>query len=140
MLKVSINVPPYPPAIEAVAEGLVRLNVELMRFADERGVELPPLYDTDIVYRREPRGREWWQSTADVLGVVAKRSGDCEDLAAWRAAELRYFDGEPARVAIVTTRRGSFHAVVERADGSIEDPSRVLHYLERARLQAARTE
>jgi hypothetical protein len=126
-LHVRINVPAFPSAIEAVAEGLVLLNMALMEYADERGVELPPLYETNVRYQREPRGREWWESAVDVLGVVADRSGDCEDLAAFRAAELRYYEGEDAaRVRIVRTRRGSFHAVVERADGSIEDPSRVL--------------
>lgn len=132
-LHVRINVPPFPAAIEAVAEGLVLLNMVLMEHADERGVELPPLYSTDVRYRREPKGREWWESAADVLGVVTKRTGDCEDLAAFRAAELRYYEGEDAYVRIVPTSRGSFHAVVERGDGSLEDPSRILVEQERAK-------
>ena len=132
-LHVRINVPPIPEAIEAVAEGLVRLNVALMRFADEKGVELPPLYESGITYRREPRGREWWESAEDVAALATKRSGDCEDLASYRAAELRYWDGELARVAILRTKRGTFHAVVEREDGTLEDPSRILHEQELAR-------
>ncbi len=132
-LQVRIHVPPIPEAIEAVAEGLVRLNVALMRFADERGIELPPLYESGITYRREPRGREWWQSADDVRGLATKRSGDCEDLAAYRAAELRYYEGELARVVIERTARGSFHAVVSREDGTIEDPSRILVEQEHAR-------
>lgn len=132
MLHVTMNVPPIPEAIEAVLEGVVRLNIALMRFADERGVELPPLYSSGVRYRREPRGREWWQSAPDVLAVATRRSGDCEDLAAYRAAELRYWDGELARVVILRTARGSFHAVVEREDGTLEDPSRVLVDIERA--------
>ncbi len=132
-LHVRINVPPIPEAIEAVAEGLVRLNVALMRYADERGVALPPLYESGIVYRREPRGREWWESAEDVAALANKRSGDCEDLASYRAAELRYWDGEVARVAILRTARGTFHAVVEREDGTLEDPSRILHEQERKR-------
>ncbi len=132
-LQVRIHVPPIPEAIEAVAEGLVRLNVALMRFADERGVQLPPLYESGITYRREPRGREWWESAEDVAALANKRSGDCEDLAAYRAAELRYWDGEMARVVIRRTARGTFHAVVERGDGSIEDPSRILVEKEEAR-------
>lgn len=132
-LHVRINVPPVPACIEAMAEGLVRLNVELMRIADERGVELPPLYESGIVYRREAPGREWWESSLDMLGMAKVREGDCEDLANYRAAELRYFDGEQARTVIKRTERGSFHAVVERADGSIEDPSRICIMLERER-------
>lgn len=134
MLQVRIQVPPIIPALEGVAEGLVRLNEALFAYADERGVESPSLYESGIVYRREPRGREWWESAADALGVASNRSGDCEDLAAYRAAELRYFEDEPgARVKIVRTRRGSFHAVVEREDGSIEDPSRIALRLEQER-------
>lgn len=132
-LHVRIDVPPIPEAIEAVAEGLTRLNVALMRFADERGVELPPLYGSGMVYRREPRGREWWENAEDVASLSTKRSGDCEDLAAYRAAELRYWDGELARVAILRTARGTFHAVVLREDGTLEDPSRILHDEECAR-------
>lgn len=132
MLHVRIAVPPIPEAIEAVAEGLVGLNCVLMGLAADRGVVVPPLYESGIVYRREPPGREWWESSLDILGVVQRRSGDCEDLAAYRAAELR-LEGEWARVVIERTSRGSFHAVVERADGTIEDPSRVLVDQERAR-------
>lgn len=137
-LHVRINVPPIPEAIEAVAEGLVRLNVALMRFGDERGVELPPLYDSGIVYRREPRGREWWETADDVAALATKRSGDCEDLAAYRAAELRYWDGELARVVIIRTRRRTFHAIVEREDGTLEDPSRILVEQEMERKGRAR--
>lgn len=124
-LHVRIECPPIPGAIEALAEGLVRLNVALMEHAAERGVEAPYLYDTDVRYRREKRGEEWWETADDILGVIKKGSGDCEDLAAYHAAWLRAFDGELARVKIIRTARGTFHAVVEREDGSIDDPSRV---------------
>jgi hypothetical protein len=132
-LHVRINVPAFPAAIEAVAEGLVLLNLVLMEYAADGGVELPPLYETNVRYRREPRGREWWENATDVLGVVSDRSGDCEDLSAFRAAELRFTGEDPdAFVRILRTKRGTFHAVVERGDGSIEDPSEILVYQERA--------
>lgn len=137
MLHVRVNVPPVPEAIEALAEGLVRLNVWYMETADEHDVQTPSLYACGVVYRREPMGREWWESAADALGVITHRSGDCEDLAAYRAAELRVFEGdEGARVRIVRTKRGSFHAIVQRGDGSFEDPSRICVALE-ARRKAA---
>lgn len=131
-LHVRLDVPPIPRLIEAAAEGLVLTNVELFQMAHERGVDLPPLYESGIVYRPEPSGREWWETAHDLLDVVPDRSGDCEDLAAYRAAELRFFDGENARVVIVRTPRGSFHAIVEREDGSLEDPSRVVIGIEAA--------
>jgi hypothetical protein len=133
MLHLRIDVPPVPEALEAVAEGLVLLNVWYLSHASDNGIELPELYGSGIVYRREPHGREWWESAADILGVVEDRSGDCEDLAAFRAAELRVYEDEDASVRVVRTSRGTFHAVVLRANGSIEDPSRKLVQLERAR-------
>ena len=133
VMHVRMRVPPVPAALEAVAEGLVRLNVWYMEHADSKGVDTPELYGGGITYRREPPGREWWESAADVLGVHTARSGDCEDLAAYRAAELRVFEGDPdARVVVVPTRRGKFHAIVEHGDGTREDPSRVLVAQERA--------
>jgi hypothetical protein len=145
-LRVRMNVPAVPEALEAAVEGVVRLNEWYMRTAWEAGVDTPDLYTSGIVYRREPRGREWWQSADETLalareagkdahGVVKERSGDCEDLAAYRAAELRtFFDDPYACVRIVRTRRGSFHAIVQRGDGEYEDPSRILLAQERARI------
>lgn len=139
-LHVRVDVPAHPQALEALAEGLVLLNVWMFEHADSvGGIEMPPLYSTGVVYRREPSGREWWQAVSDVLGVISKRSGDCEDLAAFRAAELRYYEGIDARVAVVQTKRGSYHAVVEYPDGTREDPSRVLAILERYRKQKKAT-
>lgn len=131
MLHVRINVPARPRALEALAEGLVRLNVWYITKAAERGVDLPALYDSGVVYRREPPGQEWWESAHDVLSFVTQRSGDCEDLAAYRAAELRYFEGVDAFVRVIRTKRGTFHAIVEYPDGTREDPSRELVNIER---------
>lgn len=136
MLHVRVNVPPVPDAIEALCEGLVRLNCWYMETADEHGVPTPRLYHPSckIVYRREPAGQEWWESAADALGVISERSGDCEDLANYRTAELRtFFDDPGARTRIVPTKRGTFHAIVQRGDGSFEDPSRICVRLEMMR-------
>lgn len=139
MLHVRVNVPPVPEAIEALCEGLVRLNCWYMEQADVAGQATPSLYGTwvhhghGVKYRREPPGREWWETAADVLGVITSMSGDCEDLANYRVAELRTFLDDPgARTRIVPTHRGTFHAVVQRGDGTFEDPSRILVALERA--------
>jgi bifunctional N-acetylglucosamine-1-phosphate-uridyltransferase/glucosamine-1-phosphate-acetyltransferase GlmU-like protein len=49
---------------------------------------------------------------------------DCEDLAIWTAAGLRETGEDPeAYVRIVRTGRGKLHAMVQRSDGSFEDPS-----------------
>jgi hypothetical protein len=133
MLHVRINVPPVPEALEALADGLVQLDEFYLRHALSRGLEMPPLYESGIVYRREPKGREWWESAADLHSLVTQRSGDCEDLAALRSAELRVFEDDYARVKVVRTSRGTFHAIVEHEDGELEDPSRILVILERRR-------
>jgi hypothetical protein len=56
---------------------------------------------------------------------MRRGGGDCEDLATWRAAELRAV-GEPARVIVYRSAPSVLHAVVRRGDGRIEDPSRRL--------------
>lgn len=122
-IRVEMELPASPAVLEAAMEGLVGANVEMMTHGRLGGVAFPPLYASGIVYRREPPGQEDWQ-TADRL--LENREGDCEDLAAYRTAELRR-DGElGARARVVPTQRGKFHAIVQREDGSMEDPSRNL--------------
>jgi hypothetical protein len=106
-------------AMREILEVLVRHDLAYLR--EHKGT--PPLYRAGIRYQRETGGREVWQ---DVPAILAARAGDCEDLAAWRAAELR-MAGEKARATIRRAarpegRRG-YHAIVVRADGSTEDPS-----------------
>lgn len=133
-LHVRIEVPPFPEAIEAVAEGVVLLNCVLFDSARERGVQMPSLYDTTVKYRREKPGEEFWESSRDVLGVANDGEGDCEDLANYMSAWYRVFTDEgDARTVILRTSRGTFHAVVMHADGVIEDPSRILVNQEKAR-------
>lgn len=111
------DIPPSPEVLEAFLEGMTALNTAIIRAEN-----LPSVYDV-ARYKREPRGREEWLHAAK---VAARGTGDCEDLAAYRAAELRVREGEPARVAVVRTGARTLHAVVERADGSIEDVARAL--------------
>lgn len=111
------QVPARAAAFNASLEGLTRLNEHILQ-----GAAMPPLYSAGVVYRKEPR--EVWRHAAD---VYAEGWGDCEDLAAWRAAELRT-TGQDPRAAVVTYKSGPkrYHAVVARGSGAIEDPSRVL--------------
>lgn len=117
-MRVTIDVPATRATFEALLDGLVAVNVELMRTRSQ----LPPLYASGVRYRRE-RGTERWQTCEQVFSA---RVGDCEDLAAWRVAELHQA-GEVDAVPIVTrTGRRLWHVRVRRADGTIEDPSRIL--------------
>ena len=91
------------------------------------------LYDSGIRYVEEPPGRDDWQDIAETL---ERQEGDCEDLACWRVAELRVRLGERAATHVVTVqdlpdpRTGdvvtTYHIAVRRADGRLEDPSRLL--------------
>lgn len=127
--RASIRIRPGRAALQAALLGLTALNRVVMR---ERHV--PPLYTTGVVWKREPRGREDWD-TADI--ALARGYSDCEDLAAWRAAELQEAGETEARAIVVPTGPGRWHAVVERGDGtrSIEDPSRITLALARRRMR-----
>jgi len=60
--------------------------------------------------------------------VLSRGWGDCDDLAPYRVAELQEA-GEKAKIRITWRRVGkrrTYHVLVRRADGRIEDPSRLL--------------
>lgn len=104
-----------------VLDGLTGLNRRILAVLRP---DIPPLYASGVRYRPEPPDREDWD-TADV--VHGRGWGDCEDLAAWRAAELQ-LDGEDARADCYVSRRRPdgrriWHAVVVRENGELEDPS-----------------
>lgn len=123
-MRVTIEVPNDPVLLEALLEALTGINATILSRASEvLSGDMPMLYDAGIRYQREPRHREEWQT---VLGNFKRGIGDCEDLATHRAAELRAYEGEPARAVVRRTGPRTLHAVVERADGTIEDPSKML--------------
>lgn len=117
MATASLRIPSRPAAFDAALEGLTRVNEVLLGARD-----FPPLYTSGVRYKTEPR--EVWRHVGDVL---AEKWGDCEDLAAWRAAELRV-SGEDTGASVTTYQSGPrrYHAVVRRGDGTLEDPSKML--------------
>jgi len=113
----TIHVPTSAAFYEAAIEGLTRLNVEMLSVAD-----FPPIYESGVGYRKE--AEDTWRHADDVF---CSGWGDCEDLAAWRAAELRVSGEDPAaRVYVYRSGPLRFHAVVARGSGRIEDPSLIL--------------
>jgi hypothetical protein len=89
---------------------------------------VPPLQDAidagQVKWTPEPKdqGFEGFDLPEDVM---ARGWGDCDDLAAWWAAELRESGDDPDAAPIVYQSKPSrWHAVVQRGDGSIDDPSR----------------
>ncbi len=93
--------------------------------------QTPGVYESNLVYEPEEIGRDDWR---DIPSVLDHKGGDCEDLACYRVAELRHRNGEAAEAYVTwklvkSKRYGTFtlyHIRVKRADGTIEDPSKVL--------------
>lgn len=113
-IDVRMTIGSSPAQVRAAVLGLAAVSLVQMR---ERS--LPPLYGGTIRYVREPVGRERWQ-TADE--TAARGEGDCEDLAAYRVAELRH-RGIDATILIRVVRPELWHVLVQWPDGRTEDPS-----------------
>lgn len=118
-MKVTSNISARPADLELALEGWIdRSRIELRGNPDWQA-----LYDSGVRYQREVGGREEWQTFGETRG---RRFGDCEDLTIARVAELRERHGERARPHVYRTRGSLLHAVVRRANGTLEDPSRIL--------------
>jgi hypothetical protein len=103
---------------EAALEGLSRVNEAIYR----QSPSLPEIHAAGVVYRRELG--EAWRHADD---VVTEGWGDCEDLAAARVGWLRAKRiDRSARVKVVRTGPKTTHAIVQRGNGKLEDPSRDL--------------
>lgn len=108
-----------PEQVRAAVTGLAAISVAQMIARN-----LPPLYGGTIRYEREPPGRERWQTALETAWL---RTGDCEDLAAYRLAELIRAGELSARIVVrVIVPNRLLHIQVQRANGMIEDPSKLL--------------
>ena len=106
-------------SIDAALEGLTRLNMVQLRAHGAQGRPVPPLMRAGVRWRRD-KGETW-----DTIDIVRQRGyGDCEDLAAWLAAELR-LKGIAAKAVVKRSRTPgvAWHAVVQLPSGAISDPS-----------------
>lgn len=104
----------------AEVAGMLR-GLQLASEAQLRARRFPPLYKSGVRYVGEPLGQENWQVPSVTLQL---RGGDCEDLAAWRAAELVVSGVDVhARAVVKCVRPGLMHCVVLRGNGVVEDPS-----------------
>lgn len=100
-------------------ESFVNINRIILRENN-----IPPLYKAGVVYRREERTEIW----KDASRVLRDGFGDCEDLSAWRVAELRN-NGKEATPYIryrMEEGRYIYHVMVMRHGEALEDPSRIL--------------
>ena len=109
-------------ALVHLLEALAAVNEAWLR----EHPQAPWLYESGIRYEEEPHGQDDWQ---DIPETIALRVGDCEDLGCWRIAELRTRGREYARPYVKRSLVGPrtvYHVAVRRADGELEDPSRIL--------------
>ena len=109
--------------VRPILEAAVQANQNLLR-----NLKVPPLYQCGVRYQNEPEGTN--EEFALIPVVLARKWGDCDDLAPWRCAELRE-QGENAKIRVswkVYKPSGFalYHVTVRRADGTIEDPSKIL--------------
>jgi hypothetical protein len=104
--------------------------VEALAGADERqlaeraaaGDPIPPIYRSGVTCGRGSESGE----IRDVLAILRDGTGDSDELAAWRAAELRHL-GVAAQVALEEVKPGGYwRALVLHPDGRLEDPTRFL--------------
>lgn len=114
-----------PPALTIMLDALVAWDSIVI--ARDR---LPDLYQSGMRYQREDYESVHPEDWRDPRAMMRAGGGDCEDLAAWRCADLLRA-GERARPVFVERPRLKgggrlFHILVQRADGSLEDPSRIL--------------
>jgi hypothetical protein len=109
---------------------LIRMLVKVLIVADRLHLQAhpttPKLYAAGIRYLREGPDSENYQNIPRTLEL---KTGDCEDLAAWRIAELQE-EGEDVHLVIreydEPQDETDYHLLVGRADGSVEDPSAIL--------------
>jgi hypothetical protein len=86
--------------------------------------ETPSIYHAGVRYIRENVRQERWASIPDVM---RRGGGDCEDLAAWLAAEKQFYGTHDALAFSTKMRPGLWHIRVKtQSTGAIEDPSRAL--------------
>lgn len=118
-----------PHEIHAMLMGLC-----MAAFAQMRTRRFPALYAAGVRYIPEPPGQEKWLLPSQVLQLGG---GDCEDLVAWRVAELRMM-GERATPALKTIKPGLMHCLVRRANRALECPSTRLGMHDGARVSGWR--
>jgi len=106
------------PVLDAALEATTRLDESLL---SSGSVPLFTRAQKRVRWKPEPPGQEHF----DHAGLVMERGhGDCDDLAPWHAASLRVTGEDPgARAVVKRSGPKMWHAIVQRSDGTFDDPS-----------------
>jgi hypothetical protein len=121
-MRIRISVPDElitDDVVAPVLEAVTRLNEKMIETGQSPTSH--ELVAAGAEWRPEPPGDEHF----DHGGTISSRGwGDCDDWAALHAATLRSTGEDPDATAhIVPSGPHTYHAIVQRSDGSIEDPS-----------------
>jgi hypothetical protein len=102
--------------LNVLVRALTALNVVYLR----EHPETPLLKESGVRYQTQPHGCERFLT---VPAVLAAGNGDCDQLAPWRAAELRVRHGIKALPEVRRMSKNLWHVFVRRPDGTAEDIS-----------------
>ncbi len=105
--------------INPILEGVTRLNEQMIRSGESPTATA--LVSAGAKWKPEPPGDECFDR-GDT--IAARGWGDCDDWAPLAAAEERITGRDPgARAIVIPSGPSTYHAVVQRSDGTIRDPS-----------------
>jgi hypothetical protein len=109
------------PVLDAALEASTRFQTEMVRNG-----EVPTFRkavgEGRVKWHPEPPGDERFDHARTVLG---RGWGDCDDLGPWHAASLRATGEDPgARAVVKRSGPRRWHVIVQRSDGSVQDPSK----------------
>jgi len=108
-----------PHVVNAALEAVTRLDESLIKAGQSPTSH--QLVTAGAVWKPEPPGDECFDNGAT---IAARGWGDCDDWAPLHAATLRTSGVDPgAKAIVIPSGPSTYHAIVERSDGSHEDPS-----------------
>lgn len=121
-MRIRVSVPDEhanPHVINAALEAVTRLDESMIRSGQSPTSH--QLVASGAKWRPEPPGDEHF----DHGGTIKARGwGDCDDWAPLHAATLRASGEDPgAKAIVVPSGPDTYHAIVQRTDGSLDDPS-----------------
>lgn len=121
-MRIAIAVPEEhvsPDVVNAALEAVTKLDEQLIKSGQSPTSQ--QLVTAGAKWRPEPPGDERF----DHGGTIAARGwGDCDDWAPLHAATLRTSGVDPgAKAIVVPSGPSTYHAIVQRSDGSLDDPS-----------------
>jgi hypothetical protein len=111
--------------MKALTEALIQVDMAFLLMN-----HVPRIYESGVRYEMPPRQGTVVQAWRDVPALLFAGCGTCMELVAWRAAEMRMFQGLKA-IPLITAKsmQGGtmFHAKIQDLNsGQTEDPSTLL--------------